>query len=530
MEAPGKRVRIGEMLESAGWVRHGDIELAVAAQQQSGGVLGEHLVKMGAIDDVRLLRALSRQTGLRHANLAKVEVAADAQRLVRLESAKKHRVLPLAIEGRTLWLGMVNPADVAALQSVEAEAGLSAQAVLLSGRQLDALFALTDAGGWSDKPLKLASQADAESTMEDRSLRAMLRAMVDGRGQDLFLTAGAIPAIRVDNELVRLPMEPMDADELSSVVLGALSPMQRETLFERLELDFAWEIHELGRFRCNVYRQRGALSFTARHITDRIPTWTQLGLPPFLADFGMKKQGLILITGPTGHGKSTTLACMIDDINHRRHANIISIEDPVEFVHAHRSSNVNQREVGTDTRSFAEGLRHMFRQAPDVMVIGEMRDLESASIALTAAETGHLVIATLHSNTATSAVDRIVDLYPAAQQSQVRAQLADALLLVFSQRLLKRASGAGRALAWERVTSSLLVKNAIREGRAHSLRAMMQSNLPEITSIDQSLVELIASGAVSRDEAVKWADSPLYLDELLKHRGVASQAPPSKRG
>lgn len=531
MDAPGKRARIGEMLQAAGWVKHGDVERALAAQRQSGGAVGEHLVKLGAIDELRLLRALSRQTGLRHANLAKVDVPLDAQQCLPLATAKRHRVVPLGIEGRTLWLGMVNPSDVAAVQAVEAETRLSTQTVLLSGAQLDGVFALADQHGWGAQPLKLAPRAEIEGAMPERTLRAMLMAMVAGRGQDLFLTASAIPAIRVDNELVRLPMEPMDPEELSNLVLDALSPTQREAFLDRMELDFAWELPDVGRFRCNVYRQRGTLSFTARHINERIPTWKQLGLPPFLADIGMKKQGLVLITGPTGHGKSTTLACMVDDINQRRHANIITIEDPIEYVHSHRASNVNQREVGTDTRSFAEGLRHMFRQAPDVMVIGEMRDLESASIALTAAETGHLVIATLHSLNATSAVDRIVDLYPATQQSQVRAQLADALLLVFSQRLLRRANGAGRALAWERVASSLLVKNAIRDGKSHSLRAMMQSNLAEVTSIDQSLADLVAGGAVTRDEAAKWADSPSYLDELTRVRGGSSPPPPaSKRG
>ena len=529
MDAQDKRVRIGELLESAGWVRRGDVELALAAQRQSGGAIGEHLVKLGAIDEVRLLRALSRQTGLRHANLSKVEVAPEVQRLVRLDTVKKHRALPLAVEGHTLWLGLVNPGDVAASQAIELEAKLSTQPVLLAGGQLDRLLALAAERGWGDAPLRLPVDSHPEPSGVDRNLKAMLTAMVQGRGQDLFLTAGAIPAIRVDNELVRLPMEPMDADELSGVVLSALTPMQRESFFERMELDFAWEVHGLGRFRCNAYRQRGVLSFTARHITDRIPSFHELGVPAFVAELAMKKQGLILITGPTGHGKSTTLAAMVDEINRKRHANVITIEDPIEYVHAHRSSNVNQREVGTDTRSFAEGLRHMFRQAPDVMVIGEMRDLESASIALTAAETGHLVIATLHSLNATAAVDRIVDLYPAAQQNQVRAQLADSLLCVFSQRLVKRVSGTGRALAWERVSSSLLVKNAIREGRAHSLRGMMQSNLPEVTTIDQSLVELVASGAVSHEEALKWADSARYVDELLKMRGF-EHAPASKKG
>jgi twitching motility protein PilT len=207
-------------------------------------------------------------------------------------------------------------------------------------------------------------------------------------------------------------------------------------------------------------------------------------------------------------------------INRDRRSNIITIEDPVEFTHRHKNSNVNQREVGTDTLSFADGLRHIFRQNPDVIVIGELRDYESISIALTAAETGHLVLGTLHSMNATASVDRIIDSFPSNQQPQVRAQLAESLLLVFSQRLLRRANGVGRVLAWEKMATSLRVRNAIREGKAHQLRGMMQANVDELVSIDWTLADMVAAGKVKYEEAVKFADNLTYLNELLKVRGA----------
>src|SRR3990170_2875228 len=225
------------------------------------------------------------------------------------------------------------------------------------------------------------------------------------------------------------------------MVNAILTPGQKRTFEENLELDFAYSLDGVGRFRCNLYRQRGSLAFTARHVADKVPSATELGIPDFLLEYSLRKQGFVLVTGPNGHGKTTTLANLVDTINRERKANIITIEDPIEYTHRHKNSNVNQREVGTDTLSFADGLRHIFPQNPDVIVIGELRDYESFSIALTAAETGHLVLGTLHSLNATAAVDRIVDSFPANQQPQIRAQLAEALLLVFSQRLLKRANG-----------------------------------------------------------------------------------------
>jgi twitching motility protein PilT len=350
-------------------------------------------------------------------------------------------------------------------------------------------------------------------------MTSLLKLLVAWHGQDLHLSVGAIPAVRMDNEMKRLTLPPVTEAQLEGMIAGILTPAQRQAFDRDLELDFAYALEGAGRFRCNLYRQRGTLAFTARYVTDRIPGAPELGLPEYLHEYALRPQGLILITGPNGHGKSTTLAYLVEYINRSRKANIITIEDPIEYTYRHKLANVNQREVGTDTHSFAEGLKHIYRQNPDVIVIGELRDPESFEIAITAAGTGHLVLGTMHSLNATTAVDRVLDMFPGDQQNQVRAQLAESLLLVLSQRLVKRASGSGRVLALEKMGSSIRVRNAIREGKVHQMRGLMQARGEEFENIDESLAALTISGKVRFEEALKWADNQNYFSELVRLRG-----------
>lgn len=251
---------------------------------------------------------------------------------------------------------------------------------------------------------------------------------------------------------------------------------------------------------------------------DAVPSAAELHIPAFLGDYALEHQGLVLVTGSNGYGKSTTMAWMIEQINHSRRANVITIEDPIELHFHHRLSNINQREVGTDTHSLAEGLRHVVRQNPDVIVMGERRDHESIATALTTAVTEHLVLATMHTLNATAAVDRMVDFFPGSERRQIRGPLAEALFCVFSQPLLEKGHGAGRVLAWEKVSSSIEVKKAIRDGRIHTLRAMMQSNHEEFVPIEKNLAELVASALVTREEALRWTDQVEYLDDLARLR------------
>jgi twitching motility protein PilT len=493
-----KKLKIGEILVSSGLITEDQLKAALSGQRQLGGTVGENLIRLGYISEEALLNSLSEQ----------------------LETVRSRRLLPIGFEGKILVVGMVDPTDLTALSEVEFQSGHSTKPVILSSTHFEQALNFFQTTGYGVDTLKLSGEKLPRDIPAESNIGSLLKALVAWHGQDLHLSSGAIPSIRVDGEIKRLGIPVVKPAEVESMVHEILTPEQKRIFQENLELDFAFSLDGVGRFRCNVYRQRGSLAFTARHVADKIPPATELGIPDFLHEYALRKHGLILVTGPNGHGKTTTLANLVDTINRERKANIITIEDPIEYTHRHKNSNVNQREVGTDTNSFGDGLRHIFRQNPDVIVIGELRDFESFSIALTAAETGHLVMATMHSNNATAAVDRIIDIFPPAQQSQVRAQLADCLLAVFSQRLLRRASGSGRIMAWEKMSTSLRVRNAIREGKVHVLRGMMQTNVEELVSIDWTLADHVASGRVKYEEAMKYADSPTYLNELLKVRGA----------
>ena len=516
-----KKLKIGEILVASGVIKEEQLTDALRSQSQLGGTLGENLIRLAFLTEEELLKSLSDQLGMQHINLTKVEVPAAVQRLVKMETVRLRRLLPIGFEGKRLVVGMVDPTDLSALTEVEFQSGHATKPVILSASHFELAQAFFQTHGYGEAVLKFDAEKEAARHVRmENTLSSMLTVLLSWKGQDLHLSAGAIPSIRIDNEVRRLNLPVLKPADVEQMIYSILTQEQRRYFQENLELDFAFSLHGVGRFRCNLYRQRNSIAFTARHVSESVPSAAELGIPDFLQEFGLKNQGLILVTGPNGHGKSTTLAWLVDMINRDRRSNIITIEDPVEFTHRHKNSNVNQREVGTDTLSFADGLRHIFRQNPDVIVIGELRDHDSMAIALTAAETGHLVLGTLHSMNATAAVDRIVDAFPANQQPQVRAQLAESLLLVFSQRLLKRANGSGRALAWEKMATSLRVRNAIREGKAHQLRGMMQANVDELVSIDWTLADMVAAGKVKYEEAVKFADNLTYLNELLKVRGA----------
>jgi twitching motility protein PilT len=519
---PEKKQKIGEILVAAGLIREDQLQQALKTQNQLGGTLGESLVRLGFLSEDDLLNGLSEQLGMQHINLEKVEIPPSIQRLVQLETVRLRRLLPIGFEGKRLVVGMVDPTDLSALSDVEFQSGHGTKPVILSAMHFERALSTFQTHGYGTTTLNLQSGKESRkfAVRLEKSMASLLEVLVSWKGQDLHLSAGAIPSIRVDNEIRRLALPALKPAEIEQMLSSILTPEQVRIFNENKELDFAYSLQGVGRFRCNAYRQRNSLAFTARHVADVIPGAAELGLPDFLREYALRSQGLILITGPNGHGKSTTLANLVETVNRERKANVITIEDPIEFTHRHKSSNINQREVGTDTLSFADGLRHIFRQNPDVIVIGEMRDYESVSIALTAAETGHLVLGTLHSNSATSAVDRIIDIFPGSQQQQVRAQLAESLILVFSQRLLRRASGTGRVLAWEKMSTSLRVRNAIREGKVNQLRGMMQANVEELVSIDWTLAELVSSGKVKYEEACKYTDNIAYMNDLLKVRGV----------
>jgi twitching motility protein PilT len=512
--------KLGEILVDAGLISEQELNYGLKSQRQLGGTVGDALVRLGYVSEEQILNALSNQLSISYVNLNKISIPVDVLSVLSYASVKEKKILPLGYEGSSLIVGMVDPTDLEMLSQIEFKTGKATKQVIISSHQFGEALVFFEDRGYGTVPLELKETVVKTADPLEENVNSFLATLVESKGQDLHLSAGAIPSLRIDNELRRLNFPALYPDQMEKMISTILSPPQRKKFEETYELDFAHSIDGVGRFRCNLYKQRGSLAFIARHVVEEVPLADELGLPDFVHDYALRVSGLILVVGPNGHGKSTTLACMVDIINRERRANIISIEDPIEFTHKHKNSNVNQREVGTDTKSFADGLRHIFRQNPDVIVIGELRDFESISIALTAAETGHLVMGTLHASNSVSAVDRVIDIFPPNQQQQVRAQLADCIELIFSQRLIKSADGEGRVLAWEKMATSPRVRNSIREGKTHFIKSMMHTNLEELVSIDWTIAELVAAGKVKYEEAIKFADDLNYLNDLLKLRGV----------
>ena len=339
----------------------------------------------------------------------------------------------------------------------------------------------------------------------DLDLNAALRRMLQMGGSDLHLTVGAPPMVRIDGGLSPLEgFEVQKPENIQRVLYAVLSQKQREQFEEELELDFAYALVGEARFRVNVYQQRDSLGAAFRVIPYEILPLESLGIPPVVANFAGLPRGLVLVTGPTGSGKSTTLASIIDLANRSRNDHIMTVEDPIEFLHRHKRSLVNQREVGADTHSFGAALKHVLRQDPDIILVGELRDLETISVALTAAETGHLVFATLHTQDAAQTIDRVIDVFPAHQQGQVRAQLANALQGVVCQTLARRSDGPGRAVATEVMIATSAIRNLIREGKTHQIYSAMQAGAKQgMHTMDQHLADLVRIGRISYETGLE---------------------------
>jgi twitching motility protein PilT len=353
----------------------------------------------------------------------------------------------------------------------------------------------------------------------------VLGRMVEARASDLHLTPGFPPAMRLRGKVT--PVEGLPAataQQTRDIVYSILNEDQRKRFEIGRQLDFAYSIPGVARFRVNCYFQRGAISAAFRLVPQEIPGLDSLGVPPILREFTRKPRGFVLVTGPTGSGKSTTLAAMIDLINREREDHILTIEDPIEFLHRHKKSIVNQREVGSDTPDFSLGLRAALRQDPDVILVGEMRDLETISTALTAAETGHLVFATLHTQSTSQTIDRIIDVFPPEQQQQVRTQLSVALEGVVTQQLLPTADGLGRTVACEVLVPNPAVRNLIRESKTHQIYSAIQtSGSIGMQTMDADLVRLVREGKITRALAEKRASVPEELRRLLG--GFEAQSP-----
>ncbi|HVE76526.1 MAG TPA: type IV pilus twitching motility protein PilT [Actinomycetota bacterium] len=381
------------------------------------------------------------------------------------------------------------------------------------------------AGPLWDEPVLVESAVEAEEAQREGNpgqLADLLMSMIDLNASDLHLSAGNPPLLRLRGELVRTEYDRMKPPEIQRMIYAILTQKQREVFEEHLELDLSYSLPGIARFRVNVYKQRDALGAAFRLIPFEIKTLEDLRVPLQVAQFAKIPRGLVLVTGPTGSGKSTTLAALIDIINSQEAMHIMTVEDPIEFLHQHKKSAVHQREIGGDTHSFSEALRHVLRQDPDVILVGEMRDLETIQMAITAAETGHLVFGTLHTNSAPSSVDRIIDVFPPHQQQQIRVQLASSLQGVVTQTLVPTADGVDRAVAAEILVVTPAVSNLIREQKTHQIYSSMQSGGSiGMQTMDKALADLVKGGRVKRQDAEERAQDVENFRQLLRTMGIA---------
>lgn len=341
------------------------------------------------------------------------------------------------------------------------------------------------------------------------TIEEILKSAKEAGASDVHLTVGIPPKMRVNGNLITMDYPKMAPADTLEVVLEIMSPNQREKFESRGEYDMSFSIPELGRYRVNVYRQRGSVALAFRLVGTKVPEPETLGVPASVIELYQRKRGLVLVTGPTGSGKSTTLAAIIDKINNNRDAHVITLEDPIEYLHQHRMSMVNQREIGLDSENYANALRAALREDPDVILVGEMRDFETISVAITAAETGHLVLSTLHTIGAASTVDRVIDVFPPHQQQQIRVQFANVLEAVISQQLIPTADGRGRVAAFEVMHANHAVRNLIREGKSHQLASVMQTNRKiGMITMDDAIIQHFYEGRIDRDMAIQFAQDP----------------------
>jgi twitching motility protein PilT len=376
-------------------------------------------------------------------------------------------------------------------------------------------------------------EAGKPVSVTDLHIDELLHLVVDRNCSDLHISVNSEPVIREDGALKRLNYTKFDPQDTQRMMYDIISDENINRFETTLELDFSYALPRRARFRVNLYRDRGACAAAFRLIPQKIPTCRDLNLPPLLETLTERPRGLILVTGPTGSGKSTSLAAMINHINTTKAVHIITIEDPIEYLHTHKLSVINQREVGSDTRSFANALRASLREDPDVLLVGEMRDMETISLAITAAETGHLVFATLHTNNAAESIDRMIDVFPPGQQEQIRVQLSNNLQAIIAQQLLPRAGASGRVPANEIMLASPAIRNLIREAKTHQIPSMIQTSGNQgMITMDQTLRDLYLKGFITMEQAFERCQNPEELRKMINTvpgGGTGTGGPPPRR-
>jgi len=529
-EVRNKRsLRLGELLLAHKIITPNQLEDARKLQGQEGHKLGSTLVELNYLSVDDLVKALGAQCRVPAVNLFTVDISPAMLSLLPLETMRKRQIIPLDATAHKVSMGMANPGDIEILKELQFVLGQSIKPMVVPSFQLAAALDLIEQQG--TRPSRHITGAEVAGSCKKKiqftslpDIKDLFGQMVMRKASDLLLVAGVPPSLKLNNELVRLPLPTLTPQAVNDYARNMMSDLHWDQFLRTREADFAHMLPEWGRFRVNAYRQRKTISLAIRHIIEDIPALASLGLPQSFENYAMKTQGIILVTGPNGHGKTTTMSAMLDIINSRQKKNIITIEDPIEYLHDHKASNVNQREVGVDTDSFSEGLRRIFREAPDVIVIGEMRDPESFAIALQAADSGHLVISCMHANNAVMAVNRIIDIFPPEQQHQVRVQLADNFICIINQRLVTSKDGKSRVLAYEKLENTPRTRNLIKEGKENQIRSLLQQSMDEFWSLDVSLAQLCRDQKISLEAALQYCQEPTFFRELVS-RGPAATRP-----
>jgi twitching motility protein PilT len=510
--------RLGELLVEYGLITTNQLQQGLTRQSEVGGQIGSILVEMGFITTDQLLDFLSKQLGVPSANLFKLDIDQDMLRLFPMEKIKTMKVLPIATDDNSLALAMVNPDNMMTIREVEFTLGRKVNPIVVPALQMEeatkSLLSDPDSGLTGKNPKKKADKAKITKAPQ---LPSLLRYLARSGSIDMLLTAGVPPAVKIHNNLKRTSMDPLTPADCETYAKELMSYKDWEAFMRKNDIDFGVTYPDIGRFRVNVCRQRNSVSITLHHFAETLPSFKELNLPGCIKEYAFMPQGLILVTGPAGHGKTTTLCTMVDIINTHRRCNIVTLEDPIEYAYKHKKSNVNQREIGRDTDSLSEGLRRVLRQSPDVIVVGELKDRESFEMALQAADAGQLVLSTVIGSNSTSIIERVINMFPPDRQKFTRMMLADCLLLSFSQRLVPLNKGQGRILAHEKLINTDRIKDMIREERTYQIRSQIQIGSKDFTSIDVSLANLY------NQEKITFEDGLLHADNRQIYRQLTEQ-------
>ena len=499
--------RLGELLVDRRLLSKDSLEGLLEKETKTGVPIAKLLIDGGHVREEDLLRAVADRVGMLYIDLDDALLDPEAVGLVDADTARQLMAIPVRMEEEKAVVAVADPFDPETHVRLEKALGMGVTLALATRAAIQR--AIDFVHGVEKVPLVrqpgMPAEVGSVKEPETLHLNELLGIQLDRGGSDLHLTAGSPPQIRVHGKLERLTDFPiLKPAELRRMIYSILTEKQREKLEETLELDASHPVPGRGRFRMNVYFQRDSIGAAFRAIPTEIMTLQQLGIPPSVGELADLQRGLVLVTGPTGSGKSTTLAALIDMVNSKRSCHILTVEDPIEFLHVHKQAIVNQREVGADTLGFGPALKHALRQDPDVILVGELRDLETISTALTAAETGHLVFATLHTQDAPQTIDRMVDVFPSHQQQQVRVQLASTIQAIMTQQLIPLRTGKGRVPAVEVMIATSGIRNLIRESKNHQITTAMQAGGKHgMQTMDQALADLVRRNLISYAVAVE---------------------------